>query len=82
MRVAVLYLCTGKYSQFFHDFYRSAKKHFLKGIADVEYFVFTDDEQIHNDNDIHIIYKECQGFPFEAVFAGAFAPVCLGAALF
>ena len=35
MKVAVLYLCTGKYSQFFHDFYESAKEHFLVGIAGI-----------------------------------------------
>ena len=68
MTVAVLYICTGRYSRFFADFYESAKKHFLKGIAEVEYFVFTDDDQISNSSDVHVIHKECQGFPLEAVF--------------
>ena len=68
MKVAVLYLCTGKYSQFFHDFHESARKHFLSGIADIEYFVFTDSNLLTEARDIHFIHKECLGFPMEAVY--------------
>ena len=29
MKIAILYICTGRYAQFFHDFYQSAKQYFL-----------------------------------------------------
>ncbi len=67
-RVAVLYICTGKYSQFFEGFYQSSKSHFLPGMAQVEYFVFTDDKSITESIDVHVIEKPCLGFPLDAVF--------------
>lgn len=68
MKIAILYICTGKYSQFFQKFHQSAKEHFLTGIADIEYFVFTDMPDLSNSDDVHIIPKECLGFPMDAVF--------------
>lgn len=67
MRIAVLYICTGNYNQFFADFYKSAKKYFLNGIADIEYFVFTDKEQLCSNSDTHIIKKEYKGFPLDSL---------------
>ena len=67
MRIAVLYICTGRYNQFFADFYKSAKKYFLKEIADIEYFVFTDKEQLCSNSDTHIIKKEHKGFPLDSL---------------
>ena len=67
MRIAVLYICTGRYNQFFNDFYKSAKKYFLNEIADIEYFVFTDNEHLCSNPDIHIIKKECNGFPLDSL---------------
>lgn len=67
MRIAVLYICTGRYNQFFDDFYKSAKKYFLNEIADKEYFVFTDNEQLYSNPDTHIIKKECKGFPLDSL---------------
>lgn len=67
MKVAILYICTGKYRQFFEGFYASAKKYFLKGIAEVEYFVFTDDMALTTAEDVHLYYRECQGFPMDAL---------------
>ena len=58
LRVAVLYICTGKYNRFFADFYNSAKKYFLHDVAKVEYFVFTDNSQLIEADDVHIIHKE------------------------
>jgi len=34
MKVAILYICTGIYSQFWNGFYESCNKYFLKDIAD------------------------------------------------
>ena len=41
MKVAVLYICTGKYIRFWEEFYRTAEASFLPGI-EKHYFVFTD----------------------------------------
>ena len=67
MKIAVLYICTGKYNKFFADFYKSAKKYFLKDIAHIEYYVFTDDEQLCSNPDVHITRKECKGFPLDSL---------------
>ena len=45
MKVAILYICTGRYAQFFDGFYKSAEQYLLKGI-EKRYFVFTDQEQL------------------------------------
>ena len=68
MKVAILYICTGKYNQFFPDFYQSCEKFFLKGIADVEYFVFTDNINLSKQSNVHLIQKECRGFPLDSLF--------------
>lgn len=41
MKVAILYICTGKYNQFFKGFFESCEKYLLKDIAQLEYYVFT-----------------------------------------
>ena len=67
MRTAVVYICTGRYSRFFEGFYESAKQHLLKGVSEVEYFVFTDDESLPLAPDIHYIQRHCQGFPADTL---------------
>lgn len=67
-RVAVLYICTGKYVRFFQGFYQSAKKYFLIEDAVTDYYVFTDDNNIPVYPDIHIIKRECKGFPADTLF--------------
>lgn len=66
-KVAVLYICTGRYSRFFADFYESAKKHFLKQEAEVKYFVFTDDEALNHEDDVELIHRTCKGFPADTL---------------
>lgn len=69
MRVAVLYICTGKYNQFFEGFYQSCEKFFLVGQAEKVYFVWTDDASIgERKPNVHIIHKECAGFPADSLF--------------
>ena len=67
MKVAILYICTGKYNQFFNGFYESCEKYFLKGIASVEYFVFTDDMNLCSVSKVHLIKRDCQGFPLDSL---------------
>lgn len=68
MNIAILYICTGKYKQFFHGFYTSSEKYFLKGIATLEYFVFTDDISLSHAKNVHLIKKNCAGFPTDSLF--------------
>jgi hypothetical protein len=68
MKVAILYICTGKYNQFFSGFYESAQKYFLKDIAEIEYFVFTDNLKLSNEKNVHLFERQCQGFPLDSLF--------------
>lgn len=51
MKIAILYICTGKYNQFWDGFYKSSEEYFLKGKAEKEYFVFTDNMELCKDKD-------------------------------
>jgi len=66
--IAILYICTGRYNQFFEGFYRSAEKHLLPE-AQKTYFVWTDGnsfaERIPN---VRVYHKECEGFPVDSLF--------------
>lgn len=68
MKIAILYICTGKYSQFFKGFYESCEKYFLAGVAEKEYFVWTDDMTISNAGNVNLIHHECKGFPADSLF--------------
>lgn len=68
MNIAVLYICTGKYNQFFRGFYESSERYFMKGIANVEYFVFTDDMSLTKARNVHLYKKRCKGFPLDSLF--------------
>ena len=67
MKVAILYICTGKYNQFFKGFFESCEKYLLKDIAQLEYYVFTDDMSLSDEANVHLIKKECAGFPLRYV---------------
>lgn len=68
MKVALLYICTGKYNQFFKGFYDSCEKYFLPGV-NKEYFVWTDDDSlVEGLENIHLYHKECEGFPADSLF--------------
>ena len=66
MKIAILYICTGKYSTFWEDFYNSSQKYFLNGI-EKHYFVFTDDINIVNSEDVTKVYKEYLGYPYDTL---------------
>ena len=67
MKIAILYICTGKYSQFFAEFYKSCEKFFLTE-AQKHYFVFTDKPDLTNAPNVILINKECAGFPADSLF--------------
>lgn len=70
LHIAVLYICTGKYSVFWKEFYQSMEKYFLKN-SEVEYFVFTDAERLYDEEKnsrIHHILQENLGWPGNTLF--------------
>ena len=67
MKIAILYICTGKYNQFFEGFYKSCEEYWLKNEAQKEYFVFTDDLSITKASNVHLFKKECLGFPMDSL---------------
>ena len=67
MTIALLYICTGKYSAFWSEFYRSFQLYFLPS-CEKHFFVFTDDLSLKYKDDVTIIYKECKGFPADSLF--------------
>ena len=66
MRIAILYICTGKYACFFDDFYRSAEKYMLQGV-DKRYFVFSDNTDLTQAKNVTLIKRECKGFPMDSL---------------
>lgn len=66
MKIAILYICTGKYSGFWRDFYTSSQRFFLNDI-EKHYFVFTDDNEIKKSDNVTVIYKEYRGYPLDTL---------------
>lgn len=66
--IAILYICTGKYSRFWESFFLSAERHLFIG-HHKSYFVFTDDMNLpHNTNKlIYINYQKKLGWPFDTL---------------
>lgn len=68
MKIAILYICTGKYNQFFGGFYESSEKYLLPD-KEKHYFVWTDNLSLADGLDnVTIIYKKCAGFPADSLF--------------
>lgn len=68
MKIAILYICTGKYRRFFKDFYESAEKYLLSN-TEKHYFVWTDDDDLANNLiNVTINHRECAGFPADSLF--------------
>ncbi|EOS01238.1 hypothetical protein C799_01616 [Bacteroides thetaiotaomicron dnLKV9] len=68
MKVAILYICTGRYNQFFKGFYESCERNFLPN-SNKEYFVWTDDDDLaEGRGNVYIYHKECAGFPADSLF--------------
>lgn len=68
MKIAILYICTGKYNQFFEKFYKSAECYLLPH-AIKQYFVWSDDDHLADGlKNVTLIHKECAGFPADSLF--------------
>ena len=67
MKIAVLYIATGRYMTFWDDFHASAEKHFLPGVQKA-YFVWTDDLDAGQRYDnVHVIPAARRGFPWDTL---------------
>lgn len=64
MKIAILYICTGKYDIFWKGFFENFEEKFIYE-AEKEYFVFTDAEKIWKEENlkVHKIYQENLGWP-------------------
>ena len=67
MKVAILYICTGRYAQFFDGFYESAEQYLLQGV-EKRYFVFTDQAQLTKAENVELLITPCRGFPEDSLF--------------
>lgn len=67
-KIGMLYLCTGKYTVFWPEFYASFEKNFLPG-CEKEYFVFTDAETIPGKDcpRVHRIAQEAYDWPYSTL---------------
>jgi hypothetical protein len=61
-RVAILYICTGKYDVFWSGFHESAEQHFCNGLQK-HYFVFTDSKNIASSGHVTVIPQDNLGWP-------------------
>lgn len=68
MKIAMLYICTGKYEIFWDTFHDSCEKHFYPGDVK-EYFVFTDSKRIiEQENErTHVYYQAKSGWPYDTL---------------
>ena len=67
-KIAIVYICTGKYEMFWDDFYYTCKKNFYPQ-NEKHFFVFTDSNRIiekHEEN-VTIIYQKKAGWPFDTL---------------
>ncbi len=67
--IAIVYICTGEYVVFWHDFYESFEKYFLPGHKKA-YFVFTDAADIYDSDkdNVNLIYQENLEWPGNTLF--------------
>ena len=66
-KIGILYICTGKYTVFWNDFYQSSEKYFLaNGLYEKHYYIFTDskDDIFPTSNNIHIVFQEPLPWPY------------------
>ena len=76
-KIGMLYLCTGKYTVFWPEFYHSFEANFLPG-CDKEYFVFTDADHIEGEENprVHRLCQEAYDWP--TARCGGFPSFCGG----
>ena len=67
MKIGLLYICVGRYSTFWKDFYLSCEKYLIPE-AEKHYFVYTDSDIFDKENPrVHIYPIEKRGWPFDTL---------------
>lgn len=68
MKIAVMYICTGKYERFWDEFYRTSEKYFYPD-AEKHYFVFTESKRIMSMaySNVTCIYQVKTGWPYDTL---------------
>ena len=66
MKIAILYICTGRYIRFWEEFYEKTEKFFLTSYHK-EYFVFTDQAVAPINERIHPIKQKQLGWPYDTL---------------
>lgn len=63
-KIAICYICTGKYSVFWDDFFTSFEKRFCVH-SEKHYYVFTDAKELAYSSlkNVHVIYQKNLGWP-------------------
>lgn len=70
MKIAIVYICTGKYSIFWKNFYETSEQYLYPSI-DKDYFVFTDDDNLISQYDttsnVKVYFQKHAGWPYDAL---------------
>lgn len=69
-KIGILYICTGKYSVFWKEFYETFEERFLT-TCERHYYVFTDAEKLDYEDtnpNIHRYYQEAMPWPYPALY--------------
>lgn len=70
MKIAVIHICTGKYSIFWHEFYKTSEQFFYPSV-EKKYFLFTDDEEliqhVKNDSKVQPYFQRLAGWPYDTL---------------
>ncbi|MCI7325910.1 glycosyl transferase, partial [bacterium] len=68
MKIGILYLCTGKYTVFWPEFYKKFEKNFLPGCPKTD-LVFTDAPQIAHEAEPNVrrIKQEALPWPYSTM---------------
>lgn len=64
--VAILYICTGQYTVFWEEFYKSFQEQFLPNCKK-EYFVFTDKDNLCEEENVNLIHIEHLDWPYNTL---------------
>lgn len=70
MKIAILYICTGKYGIFWKDFYKSCEKNFYPEYQK-HYFIFSDDQNIilqgKTHENVDVFFQRVAGWPYDTL---------------
>lgn len=70
MKIAITYICTGKYSVFWSDFFRTSELFFYPNIEKT-YFVFTDNEDLisvlSSNSNVKTYFQRKAGWPYDTL---------------